>query len=136
MGLFQADLDAAPVDLATWVGPENAFAGLRARDKQQAIVRLAVGLARQRGLDDRVVIDALMTREHLGSTGLGWGVALPHARIPGLERICGAVASLESPIEFAALDEQPVDLVCMLLAPGGGHAGHLHALAAISRRLR
>jgi PTS system nitrogen regulatory IIA component len=88
------------------------------------------------GVEAQAVLDALLARESLGSTGLGHGIAVPHARIAGVGRLFGMFARLEKPIDFAAIDEQPVDLVFLLLIPSGAGNEHLAALAAVSRRLR
>lgn len=92
---------------------------------------------RHYGLKPSTVLSALMRRENLGSTGVGHGVATPHARLRGLDRMRGVFVRLETPIEFGALDEQPVDLLFALLAPADASASeHLQALAKVSRLLR
>ena len=88
------------------------------------------------GVDADVAAEALQERESLGPTGVGRGVALPHARIPGLTRMAGCFARLEKPIAFGAPDRQPVDLVFALFAPAGSGVGHLKALASVSRIMR
>lgn len=87
-------------------------------------------------LDHGVVVDALMERESLGPTGVGHGVALPHARLPGLTRVCGLFLRLKKAIDFDAVDRQPVDLTFALFAPEDAGVEHLKALALISRTLR
>lgn len=87
-------------------------------------------------LDGAAVVDALQERESLGPTGVGRGVALPHARIKGLDRVIGAFIRLETPMDFDASDRQPVDLVFALFAPEGGGVDHLKALALVSRTMR
>lgn len=82
------------------------------------------------------VVDALIERENLGPTGVGHGIALPHARLPEVERVCGIFLRLEKPLNFDAVDRQPVDLVFALLAPENAGVEHLKALALISRSLR
>jgi len=82
------------------------------------------------------ILATLMEREQLGSTGVGEGVAIPHGKIEGLDKITGVLAQLEQPINFDALDDQPVDLVFLLLAPANATAAHLKALARVSRLLR
>lgn len=84
----------------------------------------------------RDIVSATMDRERLGSTGVGTGVALPHARIDGLDKVHAALARLEEPFDYDAIDERPVDLVVMLLAPNNAGSEHLRALAQISRRMR
>lgn len=89
-----------------------------------------------RGVVCRDVVQAATERERLGSTGVGNGVALPHARIDGMDRVVAAFARLSEPIEFDAVDGRPVDLVCFLLAPADAGGAHLRALARVSRLLR
>lgn len=88
------------------------------------------------GLDSDAVIDALMDREALGPTGVGHGVALPHARLDTIDRVCGLFLQLEKPLEFDAADREPVDLVFCLFAPTEAGVDHLKALALVSRTLR
>lgn len=88
------------------------------------------------GVSHTAAIDALQERESLGPTGVGRGVALPHARLDGLDRVVGAMVLLEKPVDFDAVDRQPVDLVFALFAPGDSGVEHLKALARISRTLR
>lgn len=88
------------------------------------------------GLSCRDVVNATMERERLGSTGVGNGVALPHARIDNLDRVYSIVARLEAPMDYEAVDEVPVDLVVLLVAPSDAGGAHLRALAQFSRRLR
>jgi PTS system nitrogen regulatory IIA component len=83
-----------------------------------------------------LVLEALVNREALGSTGLGEGIAVPHGKLPGLPHVVGIFARLETPIEFEAIDDQPVDLVMVLLAPVGAGAEHLKALSRVARALR
>lgn len=88
------------------------------------------------GLDTKTVVNALLERETLGPTGVGHGVALPHARLAGLSQVVGLFVLLEKPIEFDAVDNVPVDLVFTLLAPENAGVEHLRALALVSRTLR
>jgi PTS system nitrogen regulatory IIA component len=88
------------------------------------------------GLDQAAVVDALIDREGLGPTGVGHGIALPHARLAGVERVVGLFLRLEKPLNFDAVDRQPVDLVFALLAPEHAGVEHLKALALVSRTLR
>lgn len=89
-----------------------------------------------KGISCRDVVQAATERERLGSTGVGNGVALPHARIDGMDRVVAGFARLEQPIDFDAIDGRPVDLVCFLLAPSDAGGAHLRALARVSRLLR
>lgn len=88
------------------------------------------------GLDADTVIEALMDRENLGPTGVGQGIALPHARLAGADKVLGLFLRLEKPINFDAVDRQPVDLVFALIAPEDAGVDHLKALALVSRTLR
>jgi PTS system nitrogen regulatory IIA component len=88
------------------------------------------------GLDDGMVVDALQERESLGPTGVGHGVALPHARLENITRVTGIFMRLVKPLDYAAVDKQPVDLVFALLAPRNAGVDHLKALAFVSRTLR
>lgn len=124
------------MNVSELVRPDQVMAGLRARDKAQVIAELSerAGAALQR--EPRLIEAALMARERLGSTGLGRGFALPHARIEGLPGFFGQFAVLARPVDFEAVDGQPVDLVFALLIPVEAGSEHVAALAAISRRMR
>ncbi len=124
------------MELADFLKPEDAIAGLRTAGKAQLLRDLAGRAAPAVMVAAPAILDALLAREKLGSTGLGQGIALPHARIEGVRRLFGLFAHLERPIDFAAIDDKPVDLVFLLLIPAGAGAEHLAALATISRRLR
>ena len=123
-------------NLADVIERHHVVPGLDARDKMSLLDELARRAALAVKLDADTIKAALMAREHLGSTGVGRGVAIPHARIEGLKQPFGMFARIEPAIAFGAIDDQPVDLVFLLLTPLQGSAGHLSALAAISRRLR
>ena len=110
--------------------------GLNARDKPSLLDELARRAALALKSDESGIRAALAAREHLGSTGVGHGVAIPHALIDGLAQPFGMFVRIEPPIDFGAIDNQPVDLVFLLLTPTAGSGSHLSALAAISRRLR
>ena len=111
----------------------EAVAIAEAADKPAILSTLAGLFARGWGLDPAAVLEQLEERERLGSTGFGRGVAIPHARIAGLNRPVAALLKLRQPVAFAAADGLPVDLVFGLLSPENSGATHLHALAAISR---
>ena len=85
---------------------------------------------------DKAVFETLSEREKLGSTGMGQGIAIPHGRLTGIERMTGMFARLDTPVEYEAMDDLPVDLVFVLLSPEGAGAEHLKALARVSRLLR
>ncbi|MGH6735517.1 MAG: PTS IIA-like nitrogen regulatory protein PtsN [Methyloceanibacter sp.] len=122
--------------LGDFIAPEAVLPSLKTKSKKQLLVELSVRASRLAGLQERDVFDVLWQRERLGSTGLGQGVAIPHGKLPGLKRIVGIFARLAEPIDFDAVDSQPVDIVFLLLAPEGAGADHLKALARISRLLR
>jgi PTS system nitrogen regulatory IIA component len=107
-----------------------------AANKRQALALVAEIAARHLGLDAGEALDALSEREAAGSTGVGHGVAAPHARLKGLERMRGVFVRLEHPVDFEAVDDQPVDLIFALFAPVNAGAEHLRALARVSRLLR
>ncbi|MBC6440782.1 MAG: PTS IIA-like nitrogen regulatory protein PtsN [Rhodospirillales bacterium] len=109
---------------------------LRAASKKQALQELACQAETISGINERLVFDALLERERLGSTGVGLGIAIPHAKLTGLERLHGLFARADAAIDFDAIDEQPVDLMFLLLAPESAGADHLKALAKVSRLLR
>jgi nitrogen PTS system EIIA component len=118
------------------IGPDRVVVGLRVTDKTQLLQDLAGRAATVLGLDRRMIFDALLARENLGSTGLGKGFALPHARLEALREPFAVFARLARPIDFASIDERPVDLVILLLSPANGGNQHLATLAALSRPLR
>jgi PTS system nitrogen regulatory IIA component len=109
---------------------------MRVSNKKQVLQELAERAARLSGQNERVVFDVLMQREKLGSTGIGSGIAIPHGKLPNLGKLFGVFARLERPVDFEALDNQPVDLVFLLLAPEEAGADHLKALARVARLLR
>ena len=116
--------------------PEGVVADLKATSKKQALQDLAKRAAEVSGLHERAIFEVLMERERLGTTGVGNGIAIPHGKLASLDRIHGLFARLEQPIDFHAIDERPVDLIFVLLAPENAGADHLKALARISRLLR
>ncbi len=116
--------------------PDHIVLGLRAAGKEALLRELARKTARRAGFEPEVLAAALLAREVLGSTGIGRGFALPHARIAGLKHFVGLFARLETPLQYEAIDEAPVDLVFLLLIPGESANEHLAALAAISRLMR
>lgn len=124
------------MDLAELIGPEAIVADLRATNKKQALQELAERAAKLTGLHERQIFDVLLERERLGTTGVGNGIAIPHGKLPGLTRLYGLFARLATPIDFESIDERPVDLIFLLLAPEGAGADHLKALARVSRLLR
>lgn len=118
------------------VTPSAVIASLKATSKKQALQELARRAAELTGEPERAIFDVLLERERLGTTGVGDGVAIPHGKLANLPRLFGMFARLDRPIDFEAIDEQPIDLIFLLLAPGGAGADHLKALARVSRLLR
>jgi PTS system nitrogen regulatory IIA component len=114
----------------------GVIAKLRATSKKQVLQELARRAAEATGLPERQIFEVLLERERLGTTGVGNGIAIPHGKLPGLKQLFGMFARLESPVDFDAIDEQPVDLIFLLLAPEAAGADHLKALARVSRLLR
>lgn len=119
-----------------FLSPEHVVLGLAATNKAALLDALARRIAPAADLAASAIVTALAAREQLGSTGLGRGFALPHARLAGLSRAVGLFARLAAPVAFEAIDAAPVDLVFLLLTPSEPGGGHLTALATISRRLR
>ena len=115
-------LDQAGGDLADLITPRGVVAQLRAPAKRHVLQELARRAALMTGIDDKRIYDALAERERLGTTGIGTGVAVPHCRLPELDRFFGLFARLERPVPFEAIDDQPVDLVFLLLAPADAGA--------------
>ena len=118
------------------VAPNAILPALKVNNKKQVLHELAARAAMLSGQNERAIFDILMQREKLGSTAVGNGIAIPHGKMPGLTRLFGLFARLDRPVDFEALDNQPVDLVFLLLAPEGAGADHLKALARIARLLR
>ena len=115
---------------------EGIIPALRVHTKKQLLVELASTASKITGIPEREIFDVVLQRERLGSTGVGAGIAIPHGKLKGLTKITGVFARVETPVDFEALDDQPVDLVFMLLAPEGAGADHLKALSRIARALR
>ncbi len=124
------------MEIADLVSTEGVIANLKATSKKQALQELAHKAASVIGLHERAIFDTLLERERLGTTGVGVGIALPHGKLSDIDRLYGFFARLKEPIDFDAIDEQPVDLIFLLLAPESAGADHLKALARVSRLLR
>jgi PTS system nitrogen regulatory IIA component len=123
-------------DLSDFISPDGVDASLMVSSKKSLLSQLALVGARLTGLGSKDIGAALVERERAGSTGFGGGIAIPHARIPGLTRIHGYFARLGQPLPYQAVDQMPVDLVFMMLSPPDAGAEHLKALARVSRALR
>ena len=122
--------------LTDLIARDAILPSLKVATKKQALSELSEQAARQCGLTAREVFDALTQRERLGSTGIGSGIAIPHGKLAKVERIFGVFARAEKPIDFEALDGEPVDLILLLIAPENAGADHLKALARGARLLR
>ena len=122
--------------LTDLVTPNAIMPALKVNNKKQAIAELSAKAAALTGQSERDILEILLQREKLGSTGVGNGVAIPHGKLPKLAKLFGLFAHLDRPVDFEALDNQPVDLVFLLLAPEGAGADHLKALARVARLLR
>lgn len=124
------------MELIELIDSDSVVANLRVTSKKQALQDLARRAGEITGVDERKIFDVLMERERLGTTGVGSGIAIPHGKLSELEKIHGIFARLEKPVDFQAIDDHPVDLIFVLLAPEGAGADHLKALARVSRLLR
>lgn len=124
------------MEISHLLAPEAVICSLRAQSKKQALHDLAARASQLTGTPAPRIFELLMERERLGSTGMGDGIAIPHARLPGLPGIVGVFARLEPPLEYDAIDGRPVDLIFLLLTPAEAGADHLKALARVSRLLR
>jgi len=129
-------MSTKPAHICDLMGRDSVIASLQATDKKQLLQALAAHAAARLGLEEHAVFDVLWEREKLGTTGVGQGIAIPHGRLAGIGAVQGFFARLTSPIAFDSVDDCPVDLVFMLLAPQSAGADHLHALAAVSKALR
>ena len=118
------------MQIADLLSPDGVVAALKANGKKQLLQELSARAASLIRLPERRIFETLNERERLGTTGVGQGIAVPHGRLADIEKITGVFARLETPIEYEAVDGQPVDLVFMLLAPEGAGADHLKALGA------
>ena len=122
--------------LTDLVAPNAVIPALKVNGKKQALQEVAAKAAALTGQGDKAILEILLQREKLGSTGVGNGVAIPHGKLGKLGKVFGLFARLDRPIDFEALDGQPVDLIFLLLAPEGAGADHLKALARVARLLR
>ncbi len=122
--------------LADLLQQDAIIPALKANSKKQLLQELAAKASKLTGLPEREIFDVVLQRERLGSTGVGNGIAIPHGKLASIKSIVGIFARLEAPVDFEALDDQPVDLIFLLLAPEGAGADHLKALSRIARVLR
>lgn len=124
------------MEISDLIKPDHVIAKLRATSKKQALQDLAKRAAEVTGQPERALFSTLMKRERLGTTGVGNGIAIPHGKLATLDKLYGLFARLDQPIDFDAIDDRPVDLIFLLLAPESSGADHLKALARVSRLLR
>ena len=124
------------MDIVDILSPEAVIPRLKATSKKQALEDLAKQAAEITGLAERAIFDVLLERERLGTTGVGNGIAIPHGKLVELDKLYGVFARAEKAIPFESIDDQPVDLIFLLLAPQNAGADHLKALARVSRLLR
>ena len=124
------------MEVTDLISADGVLANLRATSKKQALQELSQRAAQVTGLHERAIFDVLMERERLGTTGVGNGIAIPHGKLANIDRLFGLFARLERPVDFDSIDEHPVDLIFLLLAPESAGADHLKALAKVSRLLR
>lgn len=124
------------MEIADLLSPDAVLAHVKATTKKQVLQEMAHKAALLTQLPERRIFETLVEREKLGSTGMGQGIAIPHGRVAGVEKMTGLFAQLDHSVDFDSMDDQPVDLVFLLLAPEGAGADHLKALARVSRLLR
>lgn len=124
------------MEIEDLITPARVLPRLKATSKKHVLQELAKRAAELTGLHERAVFDVLLERERLGTTGVGNGIAIPHGKLPEIKELFGLFARLDEPVDFDAIDEQPVDLVFLLLAPESAGADHLKALSRIARVLR
>jgi len=124
------------MNIADIISKDAVFDNIQASNKRELVQVLSNKIAGISGLDERVIFDAVWERENLGSTGYGDGVAFPHARIDGLDKVSALFARLDEPVDFDSLDNKPVDVVFLLISPENSGADHLTALATLSRVLK
>ena len=122
--------------IASLISPAAVMANVPGNSRKQVFQVISERLATLSGLDERAILETLRQRERLGTTAVGQGIAIPHGRIAGLNRLVGLFAKLARPVDFEAMDGQPVDLMFVLLAPEDAGADHLQALARIARLFR
>jgi PTS system nitrogen regulatory IIA component len=125
-----------PTSCGDLITADCVIANLRAGSKRQVLQELARKAAVLTGQPEDAIYEVLNERERLGTTGIGHGIAIPHGKLPGLDRVYGVFARLDRPVDFDAIDDQPVDLIFLLLAPCSCGGDHLKALAKVSRMLR
>tara|TARA_B100000214_G_scaffold131132_1_gene93216 strand:- start:358 stop:900 length:543 start_codon:yes stop_codon:yes gene_type:complete len=124
------------MEITNLITPKSISPTLRVTSKKHALQEISKRVAESYSLTEREIFETLLAREKLGSTGVGNGIAIPHGKIKNLDCLRGYFVRLERPVEFDAVDERPVDLIFLLLAPEEAGADHLKALAKVSRLMR
>jgi nitrogen PTS system EIIA component len=124
------------MELTDLISPNTVFVDLKATSKKHVLQELARRAAIATNCPERAILDVLLERERLGTTGIGQGIAIPHGKLEGINQVHGFFAKLGSGIDFDSMDDLPVDLIFLLLAPETAGADHLKALARVSRTLR
>lgn len=124
------------MQISDLIQPANVYTDIAAPSKLQLLQMLSKKASTTLGLPENLVLEPVLAREKLGSTGIGGGIAIPHTRLAELARPFGALARLKKPIDFEAIDDMPVDIVFLLLIPDQGSKDHLNALACVAKRLR
>jgi PTS system nitrogen regulatory IIA component len=124
------------MNIKEFLSPSDVVIDLRARDKLGLLQALSIRAASTLDLSADAVADQIASRDELGSTGIGGGVSMPHARMREVKKPFGLLARLRQPIDFEAIDGQPVDIVFLLLLPASSQLDQLNALAAVARKLR
>ena len=123
-------------DLSDLLDREAILGALKANSKKKVLQDMSVPASRRTGVPERQIFETVLQRERLGSTGVGNGVAIPHGKLKEVEKLTGVFARLATPVDFDAIDGEPVDLVFLLLAPESAGADHLKALSRIARAFR
>lgn len=124
------------MEILDFLTSSNVFIDVKAKSKKQVLQFLSDEAAKSTDIDQRDIFDALLERERLGSTGVGKGIAIPHAKFKGLTKIVGMFVKLRQEVDFESIDDKPVDLIFLLMVPENAGADHLTALARISRFMR
>lgn len=124
------------MELTDVIDAQAVRLGLKPNSKRQLLQELSALAAQHCDISERTIFETLLQRERLGSTGVGNGIAIPHGKFAGLKGIFGVFVRLDKPVDYDSLDDQPIDLACLLLAPEGAGADHLKALSRVARALR
>jgi len=124
------------MNISEFLSPADTLIGIRVSEKGKLLQELAHRAAAKIRVPEQEIIAELLKREELGSTGMGNGVAIPHARFQKIAKPFGIIARLKQPIDFQAIDDQPVDIVFVLLLPTASEGEQLEALACVARKLR